>query len=149
MNRHCVGVSMSRRLRDVLAALFLVSSPILATIPASGTAWAQDPGDPPTEVARIAGICGSVSSHQPGSRNWEGAQQNYPLAPGSGVWTEPRSHAAVDVAGARIHLDASSQLEVTAINPGQVQLAVPQGAAVLRVYPGVTGVNFQVDTAHG
>jgi hypothetical protein len=140
---------MSRFLRNVFAALLLVSSLILATIPVSGTAWAQDPGDPPADVARIAAISGSVSSHQPGSQNWEGAQQNYPLAPGSGVWTEPRSHAAVDVAGARIHLDASSQLEVTAINPGQVQLAVPQGAAVVRVYPGVSGVSFQVDTAHG
>jgi hypothetical protein len=145
MNRQSVGVSMSRRLRRFLAALLFAGSPILATIPAS----AQDPGDPPTDVARIAVISGSVSSHQPGSQNWEGAQQNYPLAPGSGVWTEPRSHAAVDVAGARVHLDASSQLEVTAINPGQVQLAVPQGAAVLRVYPGVSGVSFQVNTAHG
>jgi hypothetical protein len=145
MNRFSVGVSMSRLLCKVLIALLLASSPILATIPA----WAQDPGDPPTDVARIAIISGAVSSHQPGSQDWEGAQQNYPLAPGSGVWTEPRSHAAVDVAGARIHLDASSQLEVTAINPGQVQLAVPQGAAVMRVYPGVTGVSFQVNTAHG
>jgi hypothetical protein len=145
MNRTSVGVSMSRLLRNALAALILASGPILAAIPAS----AQDPGDPPTDVARIAVISGEVSSHQPGSQNWDAAQQNYPLAPGSGVWTEPRSHAAVDVAGARIHLDASSQLEVTAIDPGQVQLAVPQGAAVMRVYPGVSGVNFQINTAHG
>jgi hypothetical protein len=136
---------MSRLLRNLLAVLLLAGGPILAAVPAK----AQDPGDPPTDVARIAAISGSVSSHQPGSQNWEGAQQNYPLAPGSGVWTEPSSHAAVDVAGARIHLDASSQLEVTAIAPGQVRLAVPQGAAVVRVYPGVTGVNFQIDTAHG
>jgi len=136
---------MSRLLRNALAALLLAIGPILATIPAQ----AQDQGDPPTGVARIAIISGSVSSHQPGSQDWQAAQQNYPLAPGSGVWTEPRAHAAVDVAGARVHLDASSQLEVTAINPGQVQLAVPQGAAVIRVYPGVSGVSFQVDTAHG
>jgi hypothetical protein len=145
MNRISVGASMSRLLCNLLAALVLASSPILATIPAN----AQDPGDPPADVARIAIISGSVSSHQPGSQDWEAAQQNYPLAPGSGVWTEPRAHAAVDVAGARVHLDASSQLEVTAINPGQVQLAVAQGAAVIRVYPGVSGVNFQVNTAHG
>jgi hypothetical protein len=145
MIRHSVGASMFSRLKNVLAALLLASGPILATIPAQ----AQDPGDPPTDVARIAIISGSVSSHQPGSQDWQEAQQNYPLAPGSGVWTEPRAHAAVDVAGARVHLDASSQLEVTAINPGQVQLAVPQGAAVIRIYPGVSGVSFQVDTAHG
>lgn len=142
---HSVGASMSRPLRSVLAALLLAIGPILATIPAQ----AQDPGDPPTDVARIAIISGSVSSHQPGSQDWQAAQQNYPLAPGSGVWTEPRAHAAVDVAGARVHLDASSQLEVTAINPGQVQLALPQGAAVIRVYPGVSGVSFQINTAHG
>ena len=145
MIRHSVGAPMFRLLRNVLAALLLMSGPILATIPAQ----AQDPGDPPTDVARIAIMSGAVSSHQPGSQDWQAAQQNYPLAPGSGVWTEPRAHAAVDVAGARVHLDASSQLEVTAINPGQVQLAVPQGAAVIRVYPGVSGVSFQVNTAHG
>jgi hypothetical protein len=55
----------------------------------------------------------------------------------------------VDVAGARVHLDASSQLEIAAIDQGQVRLAVQQGAAYLHVYPGVSGVNFQIDTAHG
>src|SRR5690348_3147523 len=145
MNRTSVGVAMSRLLRNALAALLLASGPIFAAIPAT----AQDPGDPPTDVARIAVVSGAVSSHQPGSQDWDEAQQNYPLAPGSGIWTEPRSHAAVDVAGARIHLDSSSQLEVTAIDPGQVELAVPQGAAVMRVYPGVSGVSFQVNTAHG
>jgi hypothetical protein len=140
---------MSRLLRHTLAALILASGPILAAIAAPGVAWAQDPGDPPADVARIAIISGAVSSHEPGAQDWQAAQQNYPLAPGSGVWTEPRAHAAVDVAGARIHLDASSQLEVTAIDQGQVQLAVPQGAAVIRVYPGVSGVNFQINTAHG
>src|SRR3954469_16100068 len=103
MIRHSVGASMFRLLRNALAALLLARGPILATIPAQ----AQDPGDPPTDVARIAIISGSVSSHQPGSQDWQEAQQNYPLAPGSGVWTEPRAHAAVDVAGARVHLDAS------------------------------------------
>ncbi len=136
---------MPRRLRKAFAAFILASGPIFAAFPT----LAQDPGDPPADVARVAIVSGAVSSHQPGSQDWQAAQQNYPLAPGSGVWTEPRAHAAVDVAGARVHLDASSQLEVTAIDPGQVQLAVPQGAAVIRVYPGVSGVNFQVNTAHG
>ena len=140
---------MSRLLRRLLAALILAGSPILAAIPAPGSAWAQDQGDPPADVARIAIISGAVSSHQPGSQDWQAAQQNYPLAPGSGIWTEPRSHAAVDVAGARVHLDASSQLEITAIDQGRVQLGLAQGAAYIRVYPGVSGVTFQVDTAHG
>ena len=138
------------RLRKALAALVLVIGPLGASLPAA----AQDQGDPPADVARIAVVSGSVAIHQPGSQaegtaTWQAAQQNYPLAPGGGVWTEPRSHAAVDVAGARIHLDASSQLEVTAIQPGQVRLAVPQGAAYLHVYPGVSGVGFEIDTAHG
>jgi len=145
MNRISVGAPMSRRLRPLIAALLLLSGPVFATIPAR----AQDQGDPPADVARIAATSGTVSMHQPGSQDWDAAQQNYPLAPGSGVWTEPRSHAAVDVAGARIHLDASSQLEVTAINQGQVQLAVAQGAAYVHVYPGSSGVSFQINTAHG
>jgi hypothetical protein len=145
MNRISVGASMLRLLRNGLAALLLASGPIFAAIPA----WAQDQGDPPADVARIAIISGSVSSHQPGSQDWQAAQQNYPLAPGSGVWTEPRSHAAVDLAGTRIHLDASSQLEINAINQGQVQLSLQQGAAYVRVYPGTSGVSFQIDTAHG
>ena len=140
------------RLRNTLAALLLVGGPIFATIPAEAQD-AGEQGDPPADVARIAAISGSVSSHQPVAQgqqpDWEAASQNYPLAPGSGVWAEPRSHAAVDVAGARVHLDASSALEVTAINPGQVQLSVPQGAAYIHVYPGVSGVHFEIDTPHG
>ena len=132
-------------LSRVLSVLGLVSGAIFSVYPAQ----AQDAGDPPDAVARIAEISGSVSYHQPGSQDWQAASMNYPVAPGAGVWTEPRSHASVDIGGARIHLDGSSELEVTALNPGQVQLSVPQGAVYVHVYPGAQGEAIEIDTAHG
>jgi len=132
-------------LSKVLAALGFMSGAIFSVFPVQ----AQDAGDPPDAVARIAEISGSVSYHQPGSQDWQPASMNYPVAPGAGVWTEPRSHAAVDIGGARIHLDGSSELEVTALNQGQMQLSVPQGAVYVHVYPGAQGTAIEIDTAHG
>ena len=112
----------------LLTALAFVSLPILsAALPAQ----AQD--DPPANVARIAAISGTASFHQAGSQDWQPASVNYPVTAGSGVWAEPRSHAAVDIAGARVHLDGSSDLEITSMDPGAVTLSVPQGAVFVHV----------------
>jgi hypothetical protein len=128
---------------SLLSALAFVSGLAVSVSAAS----AQE--DPPENVARIAEISGTVSTHAAGSQDWQQAAQNYPLLAGSGIWAEPRSHAAVDVAGARVHLDGGSALEIGALNPGQTQLSVGQGAVYLHVYPGATGQNFQVSTPHG
>jgi hypothetical protein len=127
------------------AALVSVSLPFTALVPA----LAQDAGDPPDSVARIAEIAGTVSFHPAGSQEWQAASQNYPVTVGSGVWAEPRSHASVDINGARIHLDGSSDLEITAIDPQASQLSVPQGAIFVHVYPGAAGQSYEIDTPRG
>jgi len=130
-----------------LAAATLISAtlPFTALVPA----FAQDAGDPPDSVARIAEVSGTVSFHPTGSQEWQAAAQNYPVTAGSGVWAEPRAHASVDINGARIHLDGSSDLEITSIDPQAVQLSVPQGAVFVHVYPGATGQTYEIDTPRG
>ena len=127
------------------AALVFASVPFIAVAPAS----AQDAGDPPDSVGRIAEIAGTVSFHPAGSQDWQAASANYPVTAGSGVWAEPRSHASVDVNGARVHLDGASDLEITAIDPQSTQLSVPQGAVFVHVYPGAAGQSYEVDTPRG
>src|SRR5882724_10025865 len=116
------GVPMSAFRKLAAAALVSVSLPFTALVPA----FAQDAGDPPDSVARIAETSGTVSFHPAGSQEWQAASPNYPVTAGSGVWAEPRSHASVDINGARIHLDGASDLEITSIDPQAVQLSVPQ-----------------------
>src|SRR5205085_2601560 len=125
------GVSMSAFRKFAAVALVSASLPFTALVPA----LAQDAGDPPDSVARIAEVGGTVSYHAPGSQDWQAASQNYPVTAGSGVWAEPRSHASVDINGARIHLDGSSDLEISAIDPQSTTLSVPQGAVFVHVYP--------------
>ena len=131
--------------RNFAAALVFASVPFTALVPA----FAQDAGDPPDSVARIAETSGTVSFHPAGSQEWQAAQQNYPVTAGSGVWAEPRSHASVDINGARIHLDGGSDLEITTMSPQGAQLSVPQGAVFVHVYPGAAGQSFEVDTPRG
>ncbi len=128
-----------------LAAAALLS----VILPSAAPVFAQDAGDPPDSVARIAEISGTVSFHAAGSQEWQAASPNYPVTAGSGVWAEPRSHAAVDINGARIHLDGASDLEIAAIDPQAVQLSVSQGAVFVHVYPGATGQTYTVDTPRG
>ena len=131
--------------RKLAAALVFVSLPFTALT----SAVAQGAGDPPGSVGRIAEISGTVSFHPSGSQEWQTASQNYPITAGSGVWAEPRSHASVDINGARIHLDGSSDLEITSIEPQSVTVSVPQGAVFVHVYPGATGQTYEIDTPRG
>jgi len=149
-----LGVTMSLRLKSKLfgafSAFVLASGPVLSLPQAQAQSdQAQSDQDPPTSVARIAEMTGTVSFHAPGSQDWQAATLNYPVPPGAGVWAEARSHAAVDIPGARVHLDGASDLEVTNLVPQSATLNVPQGAVILRVYPGVSGQTFEVDTPHG
>ena len=77
----------------------------------SGALAQSQPGDPPGLVGRLAEVSGSVSFHPADDNQWQAATLNYPVTSGNGFWTEPRSHAAIDVGAARIYLDSSTELD--------------------------------------
>src|SRR6478609_8783141 len=101
---------------------------------------AQNPGDPPSRVGRLAQITGTVSFHTSDESQWEAATLNYPITSGNSLWTEPQAHTAIDVGGSRLYLDSGT------LNDQGFQASLPQGAVYLRA--GNDG-NFEFDTPRG
>src|SRR6478609_924911 len=93
---------------------------------------AQNPGDPPSRVGRLAQITGTVSFHTSDESQWEAATLNYPITSGNSLWTEPQAHTAIDIGGSRLYLDSSTELDIGTLNDQGFQASLPQGAVYLR-----------------
>ncbi len=127
----------------VLAGLLTVS--LALGLPVSGLA--QNAGDPPGRVGRLAQISGTVSFHSADENQWGPATLNFPITSGNSLWTEPRSHAAVDVGSSRIYMDSSTELDIATLDDQSFIASLPQGAAYLRVYNG--SGQYEIDTPRG
>jgi len=109
---------------------FLVALGSISTL--SCASRAQDAAqNPPARVGRLALIEGTVSYHTADQNYWQAARRNYPVTTGQAFWTEPNSHAAIDVAGNRIYLDSSTELDISALDDATAQFSLPQGAVLL------------------
>ena len=133
--------------RQLLAGSFL--SVTLGFAPL-GMALAQSqPGDPPTRVGRLAETSGTVSFHTADATQWQQATLNYPVTSGNSFWTEPRSHAAIDVGASRIYLDSSTELDLGNLDNQSVVASLGQGAIFIRVSQASGNDQYEIDTPRG
>ena len=106
----------------LLAGLFAVA----------GTAQAQS--DPPSRVGRLAFTDGSVSFHDQDEAGWSKAIVNTPLTSGDAIWTEPNAESEISLAGTRIRLDGSTELELLSVDDSQTRLQVAQGRLDIKTF---------------
>src|ERR1700757_4869747 len=109
----------------------------------------SDQGDPPSRVGRVAQASGTVSFHTADDNQWQPATVNYPVTSGNSFWTEPLSHAAIDIGGGRLYLDSSSELDIGTINEQSFAAQVPQGAIYLRAPDASPNNQYEIDTPRG
>ena len=112
---------------------FRATALIVAAALFAAPVCAQDAGDPPGRVGRLARIEGTVSFHTADQNQWQQAVLNYPVTSGYSFWTEPNSGAAIDVGGTRIAMAPSTELDVETLNDQMLVATLPQGEAYLRV----------------
>jgi len=91
------------------------------------TVFAQTQNDPPGRVGRLAFVEGTVSFHDDEDNGWTKAVINTPLTSGDALWTEPNSRSEVSLAGTRIRMDGSTELDMSQIDDSQVRLQLAQG----------------------
>ena len=121
----------------------------LGFVPALSTpSRAQDAAqEPPGRVGRLVLIDGTVSYHTADQNYWQRARRNYPVTTGQSFWTEPNSHAAIDIATNRIYLDGSTELDISALDDATAQFSLPEGAVLLVLDALAQGSPFQVQMA--
>jgi hypothetical protein len=132
--------------RRILSASLLTLALAVAPLAAFG----QEAGDPPGRVGRLAEASGSVSFHTSDSNaQWAPASVNYPVTGGNAFWTEPRSHAAIDVGASRLYMDSSTELDVGNVDDHSFTASLAQGAVYLRMSPAANGDQYEIDTPRG
>ncbi|MCX7384729.1 MAG: hypothetical protein NT133_25670, partial [Alphaproteobacteria bacterium] len=135
------------RLTAILVAAAMFTAPLL---PTAAFAQTEAPAvDPPARVGRVARMSGTVSYHGAEQTQWEPAALNFPVTSGSSFWTEPRSGADIDVAGARIVLHEGTHFDIDQLTDHAVTATVAQGSVYLALRGTQPGDTIQLRTPRG
>jgi len=117
-------------------------------IVACGMLSAQDV-DPPSRVARLNYLSGSVSFRPASVEDWTGATLNYPLTTGDHLWTDRDSGAEIHVGAAVLHLADQTAFAILNLDDKMAQFSVTQGALNINLPRLGQDETFEVDTPNG
>ena len=142
------------------AAFFFLGAPVLraqaqeniANMPATGAATsddnitADDSHDPPSRVARISVVEGSVSIQPAGNGDWGAASQNRPMTIGDKLWVDNSSRAELQAGQATLHLGSMTAISFLNLDQNITQVRLAEGKLNFRVRELREGENYEIDT---
>jgi len=122
----------------------------LATVvlPARSAAQDGDQDDPPSRVARLGFLQGSVSFQPAGETDWVGAVPNRPMSTGDQLWTDQDSRAEVQLGSAVIRLAPNTGFSFLNLDDDTVQIQLTSGAISVTVRRLGDDEDFEVDTSN-
>ena len=154
--RHRVTWSL---LPTVFVSVALVTGNVAVSLPAAaqtpppappGEAPAGAPtADPPARVGWLSNLSGSVSFHSASQDQWVTATQNYPVATGDAVWTQPQAAASVMVDSTRLALNGGTELTAQEIDQSTITAALSQGEVFLDIAALQPGQSVTISTPRG
>src|SRR5712671_3246373 len=112
---------------------------------AAPKARADEEKDPPTRVARISYVDGSVSLQPGGQGDWGSAARNRPITIGDKLWADKDSRAELQVGTASIHLGSMTALSFLNLDQGITQMRLAEGSINFRVSELREGDLYEVD----
>jgi hypothetical protein len=115
--------------------------------PAASAPMAQDDSqNPPSRVARISYLDGSVSMQPGGTGDWGSAALNRPVTIGDKIWTDQNSRMELQAGAANIHLGAMTALSFLNLDENITQMRLAEGQLNFRVRELRQGDVYEVDT---
>jgi len=108
-------------------------------------ARADEQKDPPTRVARISYLDGSVSFQPGGQGEWGSAAKNRPMTIGDKIWVDKDSRAELQAGQASIHLGSMSSMSFLNLDQGITQVRLAEGSINFRVRELREGDLYEVD----
>ncbi len=120
----------------------------LSTLALSTGALAQDDqgDDPPTRVARLGYMEGSVSFQPAGEDDWVQAVPNRPMTTGDKLWADQNSRAELQLGSAVIRLNENTGFSFLNLDDHTVQIQLTSGTINVRVRRLDRDDYFEVDT---
>jgi hypothetical protein len=137
------------------AAILLLLAPALraraqeniANVPAiDDNINADDSHDPPSRVARISVVEGSVSMQPGGTGDWGNAMKNRPITIGDKLWLDKDSRAELQAGQASIHVGPMTALSFLNLDQNIIQMRLPEGKVNFRVREIRQGEIYEIDT---
>ncbi len=108
-------------------------------------ARADEEKDPPTRVARISHVDGSVSLQPGGQGDWGSAAKNRPVTIGDKIWVDKDSRAELQAGTAAIHIGSMTALSFLNLDQGITQMRLAEGSINFRVSELREGDLYEVD----
>jgi len=115
-------------------------------IPKQSSAQDQDQEDPPSRVARLGYMEGSVSFQPAGEEDWVGAVDNRPMTTGDKLWADKDSRAEVHLGSAVIRLAPETGFSFLNLDDNTVQIQLTSGSISITVRNLENNDDFEVDT---
>src|SRR5580704_19444656 len=112
----------------------------------SGLIDPDDSRNPPSRVARISFLEGSVSLQPGGTGDWGNAAKNRPMTIGDKLWTDRDSRAELQAGQVAIHLGDMTALSFLNLDQNVTQMRLAEGKLNFRVREIRQGENYEVDT---
>src|SRR5512147_1678841 len=131
------GVLMKPNYRRWVAALMVVAG-VLVAAPAFA--------DPPSRVARLNYLKGSVSFRPASLDDWAPATLNYPLTTGDHLWTDDSSWAEMHIGSSAIRLAPSPAFAFRHLDDRTTHIRLSEGALDVRVRNLDGSDVFEIDT---
>ncbi len=136
--------ALQKTLWSALLGLALVSIALPLGAAAQDDEGQQD--DPPSRVARLGYMQGSVSFQPAGETDWVEAVDNRPMTTGDKLWADKDSRAELQLGSAVIRLSANTGVSFLNLDDHTVQLQLSSGAVNLRVRRLDRDDDFEIDT---
>jgi hypothetical protein len=102
--------------------------------------------DPPSRVARLSYIDGSVSFQPGGQGDWGAATRNRPVTIGDKIWSDNNSRAELQAGQASIHISSMTALSFLNLDEQTTQMRLAEGTINFRVREMRQGDVYEVDT---
>src|SRR5580765_4648099 len=102
--------------------------------------------DPPSRVARISYLDGSVSFQPGGQGDWGAATRNRPVTIGDKIWADADSRAELQAGQASIHIASMTALSFLNLDEQTTQMRLAEGTINFRVRELREGDVYEVDT---
>jgi hypothetical protein len=108
------------------------------------TMYAQN--DPPSRVARLNFLEGSVSLQAAGQEDWTAAAPNYPLTIGDHLWADDNAHAELHIGSTAIRLSQHTALAFLNLDDRMTQVRLSAGTINVTIRQLNDDESYEIDT---
>ncbi|MFZ0770641.1 MAG: DUF6600 domain-containing protein [Candidatus Sulfotelmatobacter sp.] len=113
---------------------------------AQGAPDAQNSQDPPSRVARLNYMEGSVSFQPGGENDWVDAVLNRPLVTGDNLWADDDSRAEVHIGSTALRLGPKTGITLLEVSDRAAQIRLAQGSLIVKVRHVDDEDSYEIDT---